>query len=141
MFQINSWLIYTLLALFLYGFWGFFSKLATNYVDPKSALIYEVLGALMVSLVLFGNNGFRVKVDNLGIFYAVLVGVSGTLATFLFFIAITQGASSIILPLTSLYPIVTILLSVFILKESLSLIQSIGILLALVAIVLCSMTD
>ncbi|KAF3885713.1 MULTISPECIES: EamA family transporter [Nostocales] len=141
MFQINSWLIYTLLALFLYGLWGFFSKLATNYIDPKSALLNEVLGALMVSLVLFSNNGFRVRVDRLGIFYAVLVGVSGTLATFLFFIAITKGASSIILPLTSLYPLVTILLSVFILKESLSLKQSLGILLALVAIVLCSMTD
>ncbi|GAA6622462.1 EamA family transporter [Scytonema sp. NUACC26] len=141
MFPINSWLIYTLLALFLYGLWGFFSKLATNYVDPKSALIYEVLGALIVGLVLFSNNGFRVRIDNLGVFYAIGVGVFGTLATFFFFIAITKGSISIILPLTSLYPIVTILLSVFLLKESLSLKQSIGILLALVAIVLCSMTD
>jgi bacterial/archaeal transporter family protein len=95
----------------------------------------------MVSLVLFSSNGFRVQVDNLGIFYAVLIGIFGTLATFLFFIAITKGSISIILPLTSLYPIVTIFFSVLLLRESLSFKQSLGILLALVAIVLCSMTD
>ncbi|GAB1542319.1 EamA family transporter [Scytonema sp. NUACC21] len=154
MFPTNNWLFFTLSSLALYGLWGFFSKLATNYIEPKTALVYEVIGAVLVGLVLLSSQSVRIQADAWGIFYGILVGVSGTLATFCFFIALTKGSSSITLPLTSLYPIVTILLSVFLLQESLSLKQGIGILLALVAlkqgigillalvaIVLCSLTD
>ncbi|WP_414587552.1 EamA family transporter [Scytonema sp. PCC 10023] len=135
----GNWLIYTLLSLVLYGLWGFFSKLATNYIDPKSALVYEVSGGLLVSFVLLCSNSFRLQADSRGIFYALLVGICGTVATLCFFVAINQASSSIILPLTSLYPTITILLAFLIFKEPITLRQGIGILLAIVAIILCSM--
>jgi len=52
--KMNDWVIFAILALLVWGFWGFFPKLATNYISPKSVLVYEVIGAIIVGVaVLF----------------------------------------------------------------------------------------
>ncbi|MDZ8054738.1 MAG: EamA family transporter [Aulosira sp. ZfuVER01] len=137
MIPVTHWLLYTIFSLFLYGFWGLFSKLSTNYIDPKRALVYEVGGAILVSLLLIWRNDFKWQGDIRGILYAVLVGTSGTLATLCFFVAISQASATIVIPLTSLYPVITILLAFLILKEPITLRQGIGILLAIIALLLC----
>ncbi|BAY07837.1 EamA family transporter [Calothrix sp. NIES-2098] len=138
MISVTNWLLHTIFSLFLYGLWGLFSKLATNYIDPKLALVYEVSGAILVSLLLISTNGFQWQGNIRGILYAVLVGISGTLATLCFFVAISQASATIVIPLTSLYPAITVLLAFVILKEPITLRQGIGILLAIAALLLCS---
>jgi transporter family protein len=138
MMTAGNWGVYTLLSLLLYGFWGLFSKLATNYIDPKSALIYDVCGAIIVGLVLLLTHNFQWSGDVRGILYAILTGIAGTTATLFFLLAASKGSISIVLPITSLYPAVTVLLAFFILKEPIALRQWIGIVMAIVALVLCS---
>jgi bacterial/archaeal transporter family protein len=138
MIPITHWLIYTIFSLVLYGFWGLFSKLATNYIDPKSALVYQVGGSILVILFLILTTSFKLQGDSRGILYALLVGISGTLATLCFFLAISQASITIVIALTSLYPAITILLAFLILKETINLRQGIGIILAIIALLLCS---
>ncbi|MDM9380586.1 EamA family transporter [Chlorogloeopsis sp. ULAP01] len=135
---IVSWFTYALVSLFLYGCWGFFSKLATNYINPKSALIYDILGAIFVGLVFITVNNLEWRGDIRGVFYAVITGVTGTLATLFYLVAVSKGSSSIVLPLTSLYPAITVILAFFILKEPMTLRHGIGIILAIFAIILCA---
>jgi transporter family protein len=42
-----------LMATFIFGFWGYFPKLATQYLEPRTALLYQNVGTLLSSVVLF----------------------------------------------------------------------------------------
>jgi transporter family protein len=135
MFQVGKWLIYALSCSFLYGLWAFCSKLATNYINPKSALVYEVIGSLLV-LVLLTRANFTLNSDIRGVIYATLVGVTGALASLFLFLALSQGPASVVVPITALYPIFTVIMAYFILKEPITLRHIIGLIFALVAVVL-----
>lgn len=137
--MLTNWFLYALLSLLSYGLWGFFSKLATNYISPSTALAYDILGALLVVLASSAlAKDFQWQGDGRGIVYAILTGVVGAVASFFYLLALTKGLSSVVLPLTSLYPTITVLLAFCILKEPITIRQCIGILLAAFAIVLCS---
>ena len=138
MFQIGEWLIYALISSVLYGVWGFCSKLATNYINPKTALVYEAIGfSVLVFFVLKGEK-FTLNSDIRGVIYATLVGVTSAVASLFLFLALSKGNVSVIVPITALYPIVTIIMAYFILKEPITFRQIIGLMLALVAVVLCA---
>ncbi len=134
----EDWVIFSMIALVLWGFWAFFPKLATKYMDPKSVLIWEVVGFLIVGVILLFIFGVKADTNPKGVFFAILTGVVGVIATLLFMYAISKGKASVVVTMTALYPIVTIILSALILKETITLKQAIGILFAIVGIILMS---
>ena len=42
----SQWLPAALFALFSFGVWGLFTKLAIVYIDSKSALVFQTIAAL-----------------------------------------------------------------------------------------------
>lgn len=134
----DDWIIFSIIALVLWGFWAFFPKLATRYMDPKSVLIWEVVGFILVGMIILFFFGIKADTNPKGIFFAILTGVVGVIATLLFMYAISKGKASVVVTMTALYPIVTLVLSALILKETITLKQGIGILFALVGIILMS---
>ena len=122
-------------AILVFGLRGFFSKLATDRIAPSSALVWNVLGSLVVGAAVLVALRFRIAFDARGATFAVLTGMTGILGTLLLFAAIGRGAqASIAVPMTALYPLITILLSRVVLHERMNLAQAIGMVLALVAI-------
>lgn len=133
-----NWLFLTLAAMLLWGFWGFFSKLATSFIRDVDAAIYQAIGTVTVTLIAAFFVRFQPKGTPNGILYAVLSGASAALATFFFFSAITRGRGSVVVSMTALYPLVILALSVIFLHEVVTLKQLLGVGLALGAIVLLS---
>ncbi|MCU0542267.1 MAG: EamA family transporter [Oscillatoriaceae cyanobacterium Prado104] len=136
---IADWLVYALCCTLLYGFWGFFSKLATKYMDYNTAFVYEAVGVLFTTLFIIlktPNFNFSWQGDLRGIVSAMLVGFCGTIASLMFFITITKGPVASVVSITSIYPIVTVLLSLIFLKESITLFQAISLILAVMAVIL-----
>jgi transporter family protein len=76
-----------MMALVTFGLWGFFPKLAVNYINPVSALIYQVLGGILVGFIGMLLMGFRPQTHPLGILFALLTGVTGVLGTFFYYAA------------------------------------------------------
>lgn len=75
-----------------------------------------------------------------GLLFATLAGVCGPLASILFYIAITRATTaSVVVPLTALYPVVTIALLFLVLNERVSLTKGMGIALAIAAGLLLSL--
>ena len=75
----------------------------------------------------------------LGAFYALLTGLLGGAGNMAFYIALERGGKvSVVVPLTGLFPLVTVLAAYFILKEKLSRPQGAGLIMALTAIYLLS---
>ncbi len=134
--KMGNWFIFGLLTLVLWGVWGFLPKLATRYIDPRSVLVFQTIGSIVVTIVILATIDFRPELHTKGMTLAIVTGIMGTLGAVSFLYSITKGKASVVVTMTALYPIVTIMLSLFILKESITIKQSIAIILALTAMVL-----
>lgn len=75
--------------------------------------------------------------DNISM-YSILAGIAMGLGVILYYIALNQFELSIAKPLVSLNVLVTVSLSIVILKERITWMKVIGILLAIAALVLLS---
>jgi transporter family protein len=132
----NEWFIFALCSLVMWGLWGFFQKLATNHIGPKNVYVFAGIGPIIVVLFVLLSLHFRVQVNREGIVYALFAGLAGSLGGLFFVHSVSRGKASIVITLTALYPVVTILLSLIMLKEQLTIKQGIGIILALISMVL-----
>ena len=136
----QHWLIFAFLTLVIWGFYGFFPKLTIPYMHPKSAMVFQTLGAVIVAiLMLTFALKLKPELHPKGILFAILTGITGITGAFFFLSALNAGGkASLVVTLTALYPLVTILLSFLLLHETITLTQGIGMLLAIIAILFIS---
>ncbi len=127
-----------LLSLLFFGLWAFFPKLAVDYLDPRSAQLYQLPGTATVVLLGFLLSRSPLQFSARGALAAALMGATGALGSLCLFLALGKGRASIVVTLTALYPLVTLLLSFLILREPITLRQGLGMLLALAAMALLS---
>lgn len=132
----ENWFGAAILSLIIYGFWGFFPKIAVTYINPQSALIFEVAGALLVGVGALFYTGFQPQMHPKGVLFAILTGVAGMLGTLFYFAAASKGKISIVVSMTALYPLITIILAAIFLREPITVKQIFGVFFALVAIFL-----
>jgi transporter family protein len=133
-----NWATAALIALGSFGLWGFFTKLAVLHIDSKSALIYQTVGVMIIGVITLGLVNFKPATDVKGIGFATLTGVAYGIGCLFYFIAASKGKIITVVTLTALYPLVTIILAYWLLKETVSVRQCVGIGLAFVAIMLMS---
>lgn len=134
----TTWLPAALLSLMSFGLWGLFTKITVLHIDSRSAFIFQTIGVILVSFVILTMMNFKTATDTKGIFYALLTGAAYGVGCFFYFFAATKGKIITVVTLTALYPLITILLAFFFLKEAITLKQCLGITLALAAIILMS---
>ncbi len=118
-----------------WGLWGFFSKLATNYTSSFTVFILSNVPILFLFplLIIFYKN--RVDFQSKpGILFAFLSGAAGAMGSLFFYFSLKHGTGTRIIPMTSLYPLISILLCIIILKEPLSLKSGLGIIFALLGV-------
>ena len=132
----ESWVPWSLLALVSWGFWGLFPKLSTNYIDPKSALVFEALAGALVGIVGLSLMGFKPESNPKGVLFAGLTGLTALLGAWFYVNAASRGKISLVVTVTALYPAITLLLSFVVLKEPIEMKQWIGVLFAIISIAL-----
>lgn len=132
----THWLIPAIICLIAWGFSRFFPKLATNHIDARSAFIYEVSGELVIFVAMLAYLGFRPAFEFKGAGFAFLAGITGAIGVFMYLVAAERGNASQLVTVSALYPIITVLLGVFLLNEPLTAKQVVGIIMALFAVVL-----
>lgn len=133
----EAWLIFSILALITWGFWGFFPKIAIMHIDAKSAAFYEVLGGILFGILILFIVNFKLQANAYGITFGILTGFAALLGGLFFLLALSSGSKlSVVVIITALYPIITILLSFFILHETITIKQGIAMVFALIAIIL-----
>lgn len=120
------------------GFGVFFSKLAVIHIDSKSALVFQSLGILIIGFITLSILNFKLDTSTKGVSFGLLSGLASGIGCLFFLIAADKGKASTVVTLTALYPLITIILSYILLRETINLKQFIGIVLALAAIYLMS---
>ena len=135
----NLWLIYAIVTTITWGIWGALIEIPEKAGFPAT-LGYTMWALTMIPCALVALKLIKFKLEyNLeSVFYGILIGLTGAGGQLILFEALREGPAYIIFPIVSLYPVVTIILSVSILKETANKRSWIGIFLALIAIFLLS---
>jgi transporter family protein len=132
----TSWKLPAFGVFLAWGLWSFVPKLTVRYIDPRSAAVYEALGALLVAVGIWFSMQFRLQTQATGIALAFTTGVLGLLGALSFLVAVARGPVSLVTILSALYPVLTVCLAVLFLGETITLRQGCGMVLALVSMVL-----
>lgn len=127
--------IAALCALILWAVWALLSKYsAASGAKIQDLLMLEavghIAGALLLSRLIDSGDG---KLQLRTVVFAVSTGAVSILALWPFLLALRSGRVSVVMPLVALYPAVTAILAVFLLKEPIDLRSGIGIALAVAA--------
>ncbi len=129
------WLTYAIITTVFWGVWGALIEVPQKAGFPPT-LGYIVWSLTMIpcALVALYLIDWKVETDKRSILLGSAVGLLGAGGQLLLFEALREGPAYIIFPFISMYPVLTILLSVGFLKEKTSALKWAGIVIALVAI-------
>ena len=137
--KIKPWLAFALITTVSWGLWGAFIEI------PEKAGFPATMGYIVWSLTMLIPSAIALKVVNWkletnkkAILYGLIIGIAGAAGQLLLFQALRTGPAYLVFPFVSLSPLVTILLSLMILKEKASVKSWVGIIIALIAIPLLS---
>jgi uncharacterized membrane protein len=117
------------------GFWGVWGAFAGRPADNgfPETLVYVVWALTMVPPALYAlaRVGWKVERDGRSILYGSLIGLLGAGGQMLLFHAVHTGPTYLIFPLIALSPVVTIGMSIAWLRERVTWVGGLGIVLAL----------
>lgn len=133
------WLIYAILTTVTWGIWGALIEIPQKAGFPAT-LGYSVWALTMIPCAIIALKLIKFKLDfnRKSIFWGMLIGLTGAGGQLILFEALREGPAYIIFPVVSLYPVVTVILSLLVLKEKANKKSWIGIFFALIAIFLLS---
>jgi bacterial/archaeal transporter family protein len=123
----TQWFWYSIFCLVCWGPYAICSKLGSAELPPLSMQFLFTLGGIPIALMVLILRRFRLEPSPHGIGYAVLVGILSTIGGTALFAAYGTGANTAMVTVVSgLYPLVTVLLAVTLLRERLTSRQWIG---------------
>jgi uncharacterized membrane protein len=132
------WVLFTILAALSWALWGILTKFISANLSPFSYQILFTFGMLL-SFPFVIKRCKRDEINIKGIVIglcASLLAIIGNISVYKSFMA--GGQASVVLPLTNLYPLITILIALLVFKEKLHILNGIGILIVLPAIIILS---
>ncbi|MGA8708872.1 MAG: EamA family transporter [Steroidobacteraceae bacterium] len=131
----GSWLRYALLTTVMWGVWGAFTSLPSEHGFPDT-MTYVVWALTMIAPAGWAlhHSEVRLQRDGRSLALGLAIGLLGAGGQMLLFRAVTLGPTYLIFPIVSLSPVVTILLSLLLLRERTGAFGWAGILLAVVSL-------
>jgi transporter family protein len=136
--SIPLWCWPATLVLLTWGTVGLLQKLSTNYLSAESALIWLVAGYVLLLPWLYSSRSIFTY-STRSLVFTLVSALLNTLGALALLAAMKNGGkASIVVPLTALYPLVVVVAAPVVLRESISLLQGLGVVCALVSVVLLS---
>lgn len=127
-------IVLLLLIILLWGFWGFFVKISMQKIGLQT-LLWSTISSVVIMLLyfIFNSQFHKINIAKLGILFGLLAGVVSSLGLILFCKLLTTEKLSLVIPVSSLYPAITVMLAIFILGDKLTITNFFGIFFAIVA--------
>lgn len=131
----KKWLFFALITTFFWGVWGALIEIPEKSGFPAT-LGYVVWAITMIpcALIALMLSGWKLETGGRSILLGSIVGFTGAGGQLLLFEALREGPAYIVFPLVSLFPILTVLLSMMFLREKAQGKHRWGIVIALIAI-------
>ncbi len=136
--HLPPWFWIAMVPLISWGIVGLLQKLSTNHLSAEWSVVWWCVGMFLVAPFVY-TGADMLKYPARGLVWALLSGAFNALGAWALFAALRNGGkASIVSPFAALYPVVVVFLAPIILRESISLLQGLGVVCALVAVVLLS---
>lgn len=137
--KIKPWLAFALITTISWGVWGAFIEIPEKAGFPATlGYIVWALTMIIPSVIALKRTGWILEKNKKAVKYGLIIGILGSAGQLILFQALRTGPAYLVFPFVSLSPLVTILLSLWLLKEKASFKSWIGIIIALIAIPLLS---
>jgi uncharacterized membrane protein len=135
----RPWLLFALITTVFWGVWGALMEVPIREGFPAT-LGYIVWSLTMIPCAIVGLwvTGWKLETDWKSVIQGSLIGFLGAGGQLMLFHALKEGPAYLVFPIISLSPAVTILLSLSFLKEKASVLNWVGIILAMTAILFLS---
>jgi len=131
------WVLHTLATMVLWGGWGALSKPLSENLPPAHVQALSTVGVLPVLALLARRRPSASPTARRGMWQAFVAGLITGVGNIACFAALAAGGpAAAVVPVTALYPVVTIALAIVFLGERFNRIQALGLALSLVAILL-----
>ncbi len=130
----NNWRLLIVCYFIIAGVWGVLVKLASARLNPFTLAFVAGTTAWFTVLV-FSFTKLKWQ-SGAGIWIAALSGILGGISIMIFYGALKLAAANVVIPLSTLYIFVTVVLSYFFLGETITLKHLLGIILGFIAVVL-----
>ena len=137
----RSWIFYATLLILFWGVWGAFSALPATWYGYPDEMIYCIWALTMIIPAVFALRGEQFDRRPEATIYGLLIGLTGAGGQLLLFQALTIGPAYLIFPIVSISPAITVLMAMVLLRERIRGLAVIGLVCALAAIVLFSITS
>jgi bacterial/archaeal transporter family protein len=137
----TPWMLLSILTVLLWGAWGLESKIIVDRISPWMNQVLFSIGLIPLILVMLFSKNLRRPGDSTkrGAYYGVTTGILGGTGNIALYLALgTGGKASVVVPFVGLAPLITIILALVLLKESINRTQMVGLAMALVSILLLS---
>jgi uncharacterized membrane protein len=134
-------LLFALVTTAFWGVWGAYAGRPAENGFPET-LVYVVWALTMIPPAIYalGRIGWKFERDQRSILYGALIGLLGAGGQMILFHAVRTGPTYLIFPVIALSPVVTIALSIALLRERVTRIGALGIVLALASLPLFDYT-
>jgi uncharacterized membrane protein len=135
-----KWFWYSLLAVLFWGAWVLCSKLGTNEIPASTMQFIFAFGFIPVAILVLAMKRVKFEKSVKGISFSLGNGVLAGIGGLTLFAAYRSGGNtSVITAATALYPLITVVLAVLVLRERLNWLQMIGLGFAAAAIIIFSL--
>jgi bacterial/archaeal transporter family protein len=141
--MIPRWVGWSVVALLSYGSWAVLSKLTGSALSAAHSQALSTVGMLpLIAALGFSKGATNPGLWRRGVLVALAGGAVSCVGNIPYFAALDAGGkAAAVVPVTALYPVVTVLLGMGVLGERLGRAQGVGIALSLVAIYLLNVPD
>lgn len=127
------WKMWTLLCTIAWACWGVAAKYAIKGIGWQRLEIISAIAALVIMAVV-APAAFQLKPDHKHLM-GFVAGALGALGAILFYLALSTGPVSVVIPVTSLYVVGVTVAGVLLFGEPITFRKVLGVLLATAAVI------
>jgi drug/metabolite transporter (DMT)-like permease len=136
----SGWMLYTLLALVIFGITFLTQKGATYFISDELSTVVFTVGFLLLDVILlFTDRSLTWTIPARAGWVSVFIGLLMGAGALTLFTAYRYGKASIVTPFSQLFPIITVLVAVPVYHEHIDSLRGIGIVAALLAGIILSL--
>ncbi|XRP97057.1 EamA family transporter [Methanocaldococcus sp. 16A] len=133
-------IILGLLVAVFYGIGTFFAKIVCEKNPLFQWIVVNIVGIILCIFILIKYKNIIITEQKI-LTYAIISAVLVVVGSLLLYYALYKGKASIVVPLSSIGPAITVALSILFLKETLSISQMIGVIFIIIGVILLSISN
>lgn len=137
-FKERLWLVFAILAALCWGIWGVLAKFISGNISPFVNHLMFTIGMLFT--LPFVIQKCKIKEANVkGILWGIGAGILAVIGNVAVYKSFGSGGqATVVIPITNLYPLVTIMIALLVFREKMHWLNVIGIFIVVPAIIMLS---